>query len=187
MFERGSHCSYCGSKYLLNSTWPKTCNKCENISYRNPLPVTVVLLPIVNDLENYTEPVKMLVIRRGIEPGLGKLALAGGYVNWENEPEIWQKAAARELFEETNILIDPNEFQEYRVVSVPSGSLLIFAETLSFHTVAELPKFIPNEEVQERLLLSKKDLEALPSDAFAFPTHSDILYEYLEELESTDL
>ncbi len=63
------------------------------MSFLNPLPVAVMLVPAAGGL---------VVIRRGIEPAKGLLALPGGYINLG---ESWQQAAARELFEETGIRV----------------------------------------------------------------------------------
>ena len=57
-----SHCNFCGSKYDLESgnpksevpnfdhmKWPRDCNNCKQITYRNPMPVSVGLLPFYDN------------------------------------------------------------------------------------------------------------------------------------------
>ena len=60
MAERNSHCSYCGHPFSPHQPWPRTCANCGEISFQNPAPVAVVLVPIDGGL---------LAVRRGIEPG----------------------------------------------------------------------------------------------------------------------
>jgi NADH pyrophosphatase NudC (nudix superfamily) len=105
MFTQHSHCSYCGHPFEIDQVWPRLCAACGNTSFVNPLPVSVVLLPVDNGL---------LVVRRNIEPQIGRLALPGGYIN---RGESWQQAGARELFEETGIIIRPEDLREFRVKS----------------------------------------------------------------------
>ncbi|MBI1877066.1 MAG: hypothetical protein HYR94_02315 [Chloroflexi bacterium] len=69
--QKNSHCSYCGSPFAESQPWPRACVRCGNVTFRNPAPVAVVLLPVEDGL---------LVIRRGIEPQRGQLALPGGFI-----------------------------------------------------------------------------------------------------------
>ena len=96
MHQKDSYCSWCGRAFLAEQPWPRRCGGCDNYTYRNPIPVAVVLVPVDDEL---------LVIRRGIEPAKGQLALPGGYVDLA---ETWQEAGAREVFEETGLRIDPD-------------------------------------------------------------------------------
>ncbi len=91
MGELHSHCSYCGGAFPAAAAWPRHCRHCGRTSYRNPLPVVVVLLPVAGGL---------VVIRRDIEPSKGLLTLPGGYLDLG---ETWQEGARRELLEETGI------------------------------------------------------------------------------------
>src|SRR5262249_4057 len=109
MHKKNSHCSYCGQAFVENQPYPRKSPQSTNITYVNPLPVAVCLLPVDGGL---------LCIRRDIEPGKGKLALPGGFIDLG---ETWQQAAARELFEETGIRIDAGEIQEFRVISSQLG------------------------------------------------------------------
>src|SRR5258706_11608181 len=114
MFKKNVHCSYCGNAFGEGQRWPRRCAACGNISYLNPTPVAVVLLPVDGGL---------LMVRRSIPPHVGKLALPGGYINLG---ETWQAAGARELLEETGIAIDSQELRVLRVLSAPEGMILIF-------------------------------------------------------------
>jgi len=164
MYRKNSHCSFCGQAFAPRQPWPRTCRNCEQISYLNPLPVAVTVLPVDEGV---------LCIRRDIEPGRGQLALPGGFIDMH---ESWQQAAARELFEEASIRIDPGELRELRVLSPnpPVGVVLIFGLARR-RTLAELPPFEINSEVTERVVVHT----AMP---LAFPLHTQVLQEYFEQM-----
>ncbi len=162
MFTQHSHCSYCGHPFEIDQAWPRLCAACGNTSFVNPLPVAVVILPVDDGV---------LVVRRNIPPQIGQLALPGGYIN---RGESWQHAGARELREETGIVIQPEDLHEFRVKSAPSGTtLLVFGIALSMRS-QKLPPFMPNEETQEICILTA------PQE-LAFSTHTETLREYFEE------
>ena len=155
--RKNSHCSYCGAGFA-DAPWPRTCGACVRVSYLNPIPVAVVLLPVDGGL---------LVVRRDFGWTKGRLALPGGFVN---TGETWQQAGARELFEETGIRIDPEELELFRVVSAPDDTMLVFALARPV-TATELPAFVPNEEVSECTVCEG------PTD-LAFPIHTHVAGEY---------
>lgn len=148
--ERHSHCSWCGAAFAPQQPWPRRCAACEQISYLNPIPVAVLLQPIDED--------GLLVIRRGISPCKGKLALPGGFVDYG---ESWQEGAAREAREEANLCVDPASLRSWAVHSAPRGLVLLFALAPSLPQEA-LPEFLPNEEVTERLILRAPRKLAFP-------------------------
>ena len=165
MFIKDSHCSYCGSRFPEGLNWPRTCPTCQQTSYKNPLPVAVLLLPVDDGV---------LVVRRAIEPRLGQLALPGGYIE---VGESWQAAAARELREEAGITLDPATISENRVRSAPDGTVLIFG-LAPHHRLAHLPPFTPTPECSERVILT------IPAP-LAFPLHTAVLSEYLSPAKMT--
>jgi ADP-ribose pyrophosphatase YjhB (NUDIX family) len=159
MFTQHSHCSYCGHPFEIDQAWPRLCAACGNTSFVNPLPVSVVLLPVDAGL---------LVVRRNIEPQIGRLALPGGYIN---RGESWQQAGARELWEETGIVIQPESLREFRVKSAPGYNTLLVFGLAKLMRAADLPPFIPNEETQDIGVLT------VPQE-LAFATHTEALREY---------
>ncbi len=158
-----SHCSYCGSPYQPGDPWPRTCPGCTEITWRNPLPVAVTLLPV---RPANGGPPGLVVIRRDIEPARGELALPGGFIE-VGEP--WQEAAVRELREETGLGADAAQVTLFDVVST-AGTLNIFA-LLPERDEADLPPLVPNDEVAERLVIGAPR-------PLAFPTHEDIVERY---------
>ncbi len=74
------------------------CAVCGHIAYVNPR-LVVTTLPI-------TDAGEIVLIRRGIEPGLGSWAQPGGFLEVD---ETVNQAAIRETFEETGLLVEPGE------------------------------------------------------------------------------
>ncbi len=96
--------------------------------------------------------------------------------------ETWQEAGAREVFEETQIMIPPRDLNVLHVpghsplFSTPNGQLLVFlqAPTVSKNV---LKTFIPHAEVQALRIASVPE-------ALAFPSHSHALSSYLRNRTS---
>jgi ADP-ribose pyrophosphatase YjhB (NUDIX family) len=160
------HCTYCGTAFVQQDGWPRTCTSCGRVTYKNPLPVVVVLLPI-RDRRG------LLVIRRSVagDPGFGEFALPGGYIDI-NDP-TWQHAAARELREETGVQLPPEAFTAYRVRSAPNGTLLIFALATPV-TSAELSPFKASLEISEMSVLTT------PAK-LAFDLHSEAAHSWFAD------
>jgi ADP-ribose pyrophosphatase YjhB (NUDIX family) len=161
MWVKNRYCSYCGNPFAEGQTWPRRCANCGQSTYQNPLPVSVVLLPVDGGL---------LCVRRGIEPGKGKLALPGGFID---VGESWQAAGARELWEETGVRIDPAAIQHFRVMSAPDGTLLVFGLAPAM-SAADLPLFAPLPETMERVILME------PVE-LAFPLHTAAAEQWFQE------
>jgi ADP-ribose pyrophosphatase YjhB (NUDIX family) len=161
MPRKNSFCSYCGHAFAEQQRWPRTCASCSSTSYLNPLPVSVVLVPMGDGL---------LVVRRGIEPRRGQLALPGGFIE---VGETWQQAGAREVREETGLVISPDEIRDHRVLSAPDGTVLIFGLAAP-REAAELPSAPPAAAAGET-----ESIEILRAPAdLAFPLHSQVVREY---------
>lgn len=150
-----SHCSYCGSRFKQRAGWPRTCAACGNVSYRNPVPVAVLAVPV--------EDLGVLMVRRVDHPA--GLALPSGYIE---HGERWEDAAARELAEETGIDVDPATIRELRVRSGEDGTLLIFAIAPAI-TRAALAAFVPSAEVSELVVVSA------PRNDVVFPLDAELV------------
>jgi len=98
------YCSRCGTALAVDllpgeDRERSVCPTCGHIAYVNPR-LVVTTLPI-------TEAGELLLIRRGIEPGVGLWAQPGGFLEVD---ETVHQAAIRETYEETGLLVEPGEF-----------------------------------------------------------------------------
>lgn len=157
MLKKDTFCSFCGNKHE-SEFYPKDCPNCQTITYINPLPVSVVLLPVDNEL---------LVIRRNIPP-IGRLALPGGFIE---VGETWQKACQRELFEETGIEITNEEILLFDVKSAPDGTVLIFG--LAEKKTKDQITFTHNTETQELAFIDS-------AVELGFPLHTEVVKKFFD-------
>ncbi len=96
-------CSRCGAALQFGSIPGEdrhrlSCESCGHIVYVNPR-LVVTTFPVTDDGE-------IVLIRRGIEPGLGAWAQPGGFLEVD---ETVHQAAIRETWEETGLLVEPGE------------------------------------------------------------------------------
>lgn len=159
---KNSHCSYCGAAFAPDQPWPRRCAACGNVSYLNPLPVAVMLVPVGGGL---------LLVRRTNAPQIGKLGLPGGFIELG---ETWQEAGAREVREETGGEIDPKQVALFDVRSAPDGTVLIFGLALPF-SASLLDMFAPTSETSE-LVVAQTPME------LAFSTHTETMAHYFAEM-----
>ena len=153
-----SHCSFCGHSFSDDAPWPRTCASCGNVSYRNPLPVAVVVLPVAGR--------GVVCVRRAT--GAAGLALPGGFIELG---ESWQEAAAREAAEETGVRVEPESIDLLAVRSAPDGTLLVFGLAPPVSESA-LERFAISDEVSEIEVVDG------PRDDLAFPLHAEVLAGY---------
>lgn len=154
-----SFCHACGLAYPPPLAWPRACSHCKQVTYHNPLPVAVVLQPVDDGL---------LAIRRGVG---GKLALPGGFLE---AGETWAAGAAREVWEETGLTLDPAGLRGCGVFSAAGDTLLIFTLARPL-TAADLPPFVPTAETVERLVADG------PLD-LAFTSHTEMMRRFFAGL-----
>lgn len=95
-------CSNCGARLQLarpagDHRDRLICGQCGHVFYDNPTPLVAVFV---------CHDDKILWIKRGIEPRIGKWAFPGGFMESDETP---QAAASRELYEETGIVVPPTQ------------------------------------------------------------------------------
>jgi len=96
-------CGRCGTELRFGAVEGEdrhrsSCPSCGHISYVNPR-LVVTALPV-------TREGRLVLLRRGIEPGMGAWAQPGGFLEVD---ETVHEAAVRETFEETGLLIEPGD------------------------------------------------------------------------------
>lgn len=171
MFEKNSHCSYCG-KAFLDVKFPQECYACANITYINPLPVIVAMIMVNSRERPRIIPNGILIQKRNIEPQKGNWALPGGYID---EGESWQVAAAREVQEEIGLYTTPEQYELMDVKTANNGNLLVFCKWKYLVINLDSIPFIPNKEV------TAIDVAYDPIE-LAFPTHTEMLRVILPSL-----
>lgn len=113
-------CSECGTEYT-NLDWPKVCNNCNFMMWKNPTPVATILQPVAKDGQ-----VGLLILRRAIEPKLGEWNLPGGFM--EDNGESAEDGALRELYEETGLKIGSKPKIIFSEANL-RGQLIIMSES----------------------------------------------------------
>lgn len=171
MFKKNSYCSYCGREFATEEKFPRECGACLNYTYINPLPVAVVLLAVWGDQSlKGDERLGTLIQQRNIEPKKGEWALSGGYIN---AGETWQQAAARELMEEIGLQTNPEDYSLMDIRSSNNNSNLLIFGTYTHAIELKDIHFVPNAEVS-KIKVIYEPIE------LAFPTHTEMLHEYLK-------
>lgn len=158
MYRKHSHCGWCGTPHHSGDGWPRTCRRCGNRSYCNPLPVVVAIVPCGNGLVG---------VRRNIEPSRGMLTLPGGYLDCG---ETWQEGASRELLEETGMLVTPENFRLYGVANGIDNTIVILG--LTPPQPPELLRNFVSDETQEVVVIDT------PME-LGFPLHTRVLGHFL--------
>jgi len=98
-----NYCSRCGTELRYGVVEGEdrersACPACGHITYVNPR-LVVTALPLTDDG-------RVVLLRRGLEPGLGHWAQPGGFLEVD---ETVTEGAIRETLEETGLVIQPGE------------------------------------------------------------------------------
>ena len=165
-------CSDCGApvelKLIDTDTLPRhVCSACHTVHYSNPK----ILVSCYAIWEG-----KPLWIRRAIAPYIGKWAAPSGFVE---AGETLTAAAARELYEETGAVVDPDKMALHMIGNLPGISQIYVV----FRAPLEAPQFHTTAEASEVCLFSR---EQFPIEDFAFPEVADNVRLLYDELESNE-
>ena len=93
--QKKSFCHFCGAKLSeksLQGTIRLFCENCNEPIYENPVPATCLV--VIDSKE------RILLVKRSMEPKIGRWCLPGGFIELGETPE---RAALRELKEETSL------------------------------------------------------------------------------------
>ena len=153
------YCSFCGGPHTDLSRWPRHCSVCGQEHWRNPIPVSVLLVPVDEGV---------LTVRRNIPPGQGLLALPGGFIDWG---ESWQQAAVRELREETGLMATQEELNLLHIETA-GNVMIVFART-GPRVWGDLQFQIDPGEVIEVVKINGPE-------ELAFPTHTEVVQRFFQ-------
>jgi ADP-ribose pyrophosphatase YjhB (NUDIX family) len=173
---RDSFCSSCGTGFPDLRGYPRRCPACGAETWANPIPISIVLLPI-----HHRGTTGLLVVRRDIEPHRGHLALVGGFVE---EHETWQAAGARDMREEAGVRVDPDSLETFWFASSrPYPSRVLLFSLAPPIASGDLAPFAPCGAASERgAIFGCAGL----SELFAFPLHVEAVELYFEGRGSAD-
>jgi ADP-ribose pyrophosphatase YjhB (NUDIX family) len=159
---KDSFCSFCGTAFSAPLAYPRTCPGCATTVWANPIPVSVVVVPVVTA----SSETGLLVVRRSIEPKKGLLALTGGFLE---EHETWQQGGVREVREETGLVLEAGSVSPLWFTSTePKPNRVLLFSVATPVQEAQLPAFVPSNETSERgLVFGPEGLEGV----FAFGLH----------------
>jgi ADP-ribose pyrophosphatase YjhB (NUDIX family) len=158
-------CSRCGSPLRFGMVDGEdrqrlSCEACGHIAYVNPR-LVVTTLPIDDDGN-------VVLIRRGIEPGVGMWAQPGGFLEVD---ETVHQAAIRETWEETGLLVEPGDLVglytrlEAAVVTIVFEARIVGGEAAPTPEATEIVAFAP---------------DAIPWPRIAFRTSTWALRDWLD-------
>lgn len=119
---KDAFCNYCGSPLIKKNIYPKRCEVCDIQIWDSVPSASVGLVPVLSTSNN---SVKVLLIKRNIDPGKGCWAMPGGYID---RGETWQEALTREVKEETGIDVTPCRLVDVFTSQI-NGNIIIFGLT----------------------------------------------------------
>jgi len=159
-----NHCTRCGAALVfgLIDTEDRErlgCPSCGLIAYVNPR-LVVTTLPV-------TDRGEVVLIRRGIEPGLGSWAQPGGFLEVD---ETVTEAAIRETLEETGLVVEPGDI--VGLYSRLEAAIVVIA--FEARIVGGVATTTP-----EALDVRAFRAEAIPWDGIAFKTTSWALRDWV--------
>ena len=158
-------CSSCGASLAFGAIDGEdrhrlSCPACGHIAYVNPR-LVVTTLPI-------TDAGEIVLLRRGIEPGLGSWAQPGGFLEVD---ETVNQAAIRETWEETGLIVEPGEIVglytrlEAAVVTIAFEARIVGGTAAPTPEALEIATFAP---------------EAIPWSGIAFKTTMWALRDWID-------
>ena len=165
MAETLNFCSRCGQRLSFGAIDGEdrdrlSCPACGHITYVNPR-LVVTTLPVTPDGE-------LVLLRRGIAPGVGAWAQPGGFLEVD---ETVHQAAIRETLEETGLIIEPTEIiglytrLEAAVVTIAFESRVVGGKPRLTREALEIATFTP---------------EAIPWSGLAFRTTMWMLRDWID-------
>jgi 8-oxo-dGTP diphosphatase len=158
------YCPRCGGgldKRIVKDNEPKrlVCQACSFIFYQDPKVVVGTIFVLDGGI---------VLLKRGVEPGLGKWVFPGGYVD---RNEAVQDAAVRETKEESNVDVKLGPLLNVYSYTHSAHVIIVYAAEVIGGTLAaadeceEAQIFLPHE---------------IPWDELAFDSTRDALRDYVD-------
>ena len=150
--EKNAYCSYCGNAFEPGAAWPRSCASCGNITYVNPLPVAVLLVPVDDDG----------LLRSACHRPVSRAGRAARRLHWIGR--TWSGRAFANSAKRPESEIASNDVALFDVHTSPNGHLLVFGLTSPIST-ADVPGEFPADETEE-LVIAREPVQ------LAFPLHN---------------
>ena len=164
------YCPHCGQQLQRHvvggeprNHWK--CSGCETLHYDYPM-IVVTCFVAHED--------RLLWVQRGIEPKRGSWAIPGGFME---QGECLAEAAARELHEETGILLSPDQLQLYM-----TGTITFINQVyVAFRARVDTDYCHPGTESMNCGFFSRADC---PWEEVAYPEVNDSIEQAYADLDS---
>lgn len=171
-------CPRCGSEYGPDSfdraavAWH--CGNCELTFYQNSIPSGTVVIPKLGD------PRRVVLLTRNTEPGMGLLALPGGFLDYGEAPDV---GARREAREEVGLDVTIDRFLDFALVDYTYLGTKLWTLELAFLTRPVDVDFasFTGEEAQSVAYYDVGELLEAP-ERLAFPEQLKVLKGYLDRI-----
>lgn len=164
------YCVNCGTELVPRDIEGRQLEACPNDSFvlwRDPKVATAVVIEVEGGL---------LLGRRAIEPGYGLWCLPGGFVNDDEDPAA---AAARECLEEVSATVEMTGL--IGVYHIPKRDAPSMVGIAYRGRLADGGRPQPGVEMLEVAVFQASSLPPL-----AFPSHRQVLGDYLRSLEPAE-
>lgn len=164
-----NYCSECGRKLEVQNVAGRVhpvyfCAHCTQHFYHHP---KLLVASFIHCGE------KLLWMRRALDPQKGHWAIPAGFME---AGETLQQAAARELYEETNVTIAPSALQLYMM-----GTISFISEVyVAFHGEVQTKQCSAGEESLEVAFFSRQEL---PWGEVAYPEANNSIIQAYDNLE----
>lgn len=141
------------------------CKVCETSHYDHPMIVVTCFVASEN---------RLLWIQRELEPKRGLWAIPGGFLE---QGETLAEGAARELHEETGVLIPPQQLQLYMTGTITFINQIYVA----FRATVDTDFCLPGVEARNCCYYSR---EECPWREVAYPEVNDTIVQAYDDLDS---
>ena len=159
--EDAKFCPRCSAPAEVDFPHSIACGECGYCAYYNPKPVACALTT--------TRAGKVILLRRGFEPGKGLWTIPGGFVDLGESVE---QAAVREAMEELKIKVELTGF--VGVYSRPDDRIVLLVHSAITDDAPQL-----TDEATEILIV---DPSEIPWEDLAFWSTAEALRDYISRL-----